>query len=185
MLLVLTLLIPACRIQENDSDDVLPTPDVQGVLHNLNETSAEQLLGFKPVRPVELPPDYAVHELWGQVSLLPGTAETGALRWGAPYVAVYTLWPTRETGVPGGMQLHQTPSDRRSSYPFDVTPEQIVMIGTKQVEKIVDPTGSPGIANISYRWTGATTNLHLLVLATTGGELAEAEVEAMIAALPD
>lgn len=181
---LLAFLLPACR-GTNDADDALPTPDEQGVLHRLTETSAAQLLGFQPVRPVTLPPDFTVQELWGQASLLRGTATDGRLRWGAPYVAIYTLWPTGESTLPGGMQLHQSPVDPIPTRPGGVAPEQIIAIGTKQVQKTVEPVGDTGIANVIYRWTGATTNLNLLVIATTGGLLTEADVETMIAALPD
>jgi hypothetical protein len=184
LILFLALLTPAYRSAKDDHD-ALPTPDEQGVLHNLTEASAEQLLGFRPVRPTTLPPDFAVHELWAQSSLLAGTSVTGGPVWGGPYVAVYTLWPTRASSLPGGMQLHQSQVDPIPTGPGGMPPEQPVRIGGKLVDKAIAPVGDSDIANISYRWTGATTNLHMLVLATTGGELAEDDVEALIAALPD
>lgn len=181
--LFLSVLFMACGNTTDGNEQPVATPDGQGVLYQQTETSAAKVIGFTPIRPAVMPPNYDVQELWVQASLLEGLTSEGLVRWGAPYTAIYTLQPTTDTGLPSGIQFQQSLVDPIPAAPGVSRPWRTVTIGTKQVSKSVNPVGDGTHANIVYRWDAG--NLHLLVIATTGGSLEEAEVEAMIASIPD
>jgi hypothetical protein len=183
VMLALGLLPAACGGVADTAGGPAATPDGQGVLYQQTEASAAAVIGFTPLHPPVLPHGYAVQELWVQATLLDGLTSEGLYRWGAPYTAVYTIQPTRADGSPGGIQLQQALVDPLPMAPGISGPWTTVTVGTKQVQRSINPVGDGVHANVVYRWEAA--GLHLLAIATTGGTLDQAAVEAMIAAFPD
>jgi hypothetical protein len=183
-MLVLALATLACQGSDQRVSDGSPTPDEQGVLHNLTEAAAADLLGFQPLRPAGLPPGLKIQELWGQASFLGQPGPELPPKWGEPYVAIYEIQPKDEAAMDGpirGIQLHVSPVDPIPTGPGGVAEWQSIELGAQTVQKSVNPIGTTGNANVVYRWDMPATGLHLLAIASMRDMRGIDDVEAMIA----
>jgi hypothetical protein len=182
--MVVVLATLACQGSSQQSGEATLTPDEQGVLHDLTETTATDVLGFQPVRPIDLPPGLRIAELWGQASFLRQSAPELPAQWGAPYVAIYEIQPKDEAamqGAIGAIQLHQSTVDPIPGSPGGIAEWQSITLGTQVVQKSVNPIGTTGNANAVYRWDLPAQGLHLLAIASMRDLAGVDAVEAMIA----
>jgi len=176
----------ACQSPGDRATEGSLTPDEQGVLHDLTEAEATELLGFQPLRPVDLPPGMAIQELRGQATPIEQSAPGQPSTWGEPYVAIYEIQPKDEAAMDGpirGVQLHQATVDPIPSSPGGIAEWESLTLGTQQVQKSVNQIGTTGNANVIYRWAVPSMNLHLLAIASLHDMRGVDAIEAMIAAM--